>query len=498
MFSRKDFKKKARTSLKQNYWRAVIVAFLALLLINEGYQFVSLNMGDESAKAINNQITNFQVLDDILSGFNSYVESSNASKGVLAIFANSIASANSFLLGTLNGFNQIFFHERIAGGVIIFIGVIIGFLFWLFVSNSIEIGRNRFFIERVKHKNTPFDRLLYVFRTKKILHVTKIMFFKQLYLLLWSLTIVGAFIKHYSYLMIPYILAENPNISKKDAFKLSRQIMDGQKWNCFKMDLSFIGWKVLGLLTFNITNLLITEPYYQMTYAHIYMHFREKELKNNTSLAHYFTDKHLNEEGNIYPEHLTNRNIRKWLKIDYKRDYSIYSVILLFFTISMIGWCWEVAYGLFTTGNFINKGTMFGPWLPIYGTGGILILLFLSRYREKPVLVFLLTMLLCGVIEYVASVVLEMLYGLKWWDYSGFFLNIDGRVCLEGLILFGLGGAAVIYVLAPLLDNLYRKIPDKIKLILCLILIICFALDLGMSMVSPNTGEGITTIALLK
>ncbi len=496
MFRRKSFKKKARGSLKQNYWRAVIVAFLALLLINEGYQFVSFNIGDDSARAINNQITNFQIIDDILSSFNAYVESSNASKGVLAVFANSIASANSFLLGTLNGFNQMLFHDRIASGVIIFVGVVIGFLFWLFISNSIEVGRNRFFIERVKHKNTPFDRVLYVFRTKKILNVTKIMFFKQLYLLLWSLTIVGAFIKHYSYLMVPYILAENPNISKKDAFRLSRQIMYGQKWNCFKMDLSFIGWKILGILTFNITNLLITEPYYQMTYAHIYMQFRENEIKNNTGLVSLFTDKHLNEEGDVYPEHLTNRNIRKWLKIDYKRDYSIFNLVLLFFTFAMIGWCWEVAYGLFTTGDFINKGTMFGPWLPIYGTGGILLLLLLSKFREKPLIVFLLAMLICGVIEYAASVILEGLYGLKWWDYSGFFLNVDGRVCLEGLILFGLGGAGIIYVLAPLLDNLYNKIPHSVKMAIRIILIICFAIDLGISSVSPNYGKGITTVAM--
>lgn len=492
--NRHELKKKARASLKQNYWRAVIVAFLAILFINEGYQLVSFNIVNEES-AFSNRINNVQIASDVLNNFSSYVESASASKGVLAVFANSIASTNSFLLGTLNGINKIIFHEQIASGVIIFIGVILGFLFWLFVSNTIEVSRNRFFLERVKHKNTPIDRILYVFRTKKILHVTKVMFFRSFYLLMWSLTIIGGIIKHYSYLMIPYILAENPNISKKDAFNLSRKIMNGQKWQCFKMDVSFIGWKILGFLTFNISNWLITEPYYQMTYAHIYMQFREKEIKGKTNLSEFFIDKHLNEEVDVYPEYLTNRNIRKWLKIDDKRTYSIYHLILMFFTFALCGWLWEVLYGLFTTGEFINKGTMFGPWLPIYGLGGILLLIFLSKYKEKPLIVFLLAMLVCGIIEYVGSVALESLYGLKWWDYSGFFLNIEGRVCLEGLILFGLGGSAIIYVFAPLLDNLYKKIPYFLKMIICLSLITIFAIDLGLSMISPNTGDGITTIA---
>ena len=105
-------------------------------------------------------------------------------------------------------------------------------------------------------------------------------------------------------------------------------------------------------------------------------------------------------------------------------------------------------------------------------------------------------MLICGGIEYMASIILESLYNLKWWDYSGFFLNIDGRICLEGLILFGLGGAAVIYVLAPLLDNLYNKISHTVKMIICIILIGCFAIDLGFSVVTPNSGEGITTVSI--
>lgn len=495
MFVRKDLKKGARKNLKHNYWRAIIVAFIAFILINEGYNLVSFNINLEGT--VTNYINNFHIIDSVLSGFESYVDASGASKGILAIFANNIASANSFFVGVLNGLNQIFFHNQIASAIIIFTGIIVGFFFWLFISSTIEVGRNRFFIEKVNYKNTPIDKILFVIRVKKTLNVVKIMFFRQLYTLLWCLTIVGGIVKYYSYLMIPYILAENPGISKKEAFKLSKEMMDGQKWNCFKLDLSFLGWKILGLFTLNISNLLITKPYYQMTYGNLYLNLRKYALAHNPSLDHLFNDKRLTETGDIYPETVAKRNIRKWLKIDYDREYSVLSLVLIFFTIAIMGWFWEVALNLFRTGDFVNKGTLTGPWLPIYGAGGTIILVLLYKIKEKPLFVFILSLAIGGFIEYTVSCYLELVYHLKWWDYSGFFMNIDGRICLEVLILFGLGGCAVIYLIAPLLDNLYSKIPYLTKIVICTILITLFAMDFITSTIMPNMGDGITTVAMI-
>ena len=258
-----------------------------------------------------------------------------------------------------------------------------------------------------------------------------------------------------------------------------------------------MGWKILGLLTLNISNLLITEPYYQMTYGNLYLTLRENLLVNDESLSNLFNDKKLMETGDIYPEGLVKKNIRRWLKIDYNREYSVLSLVLIFFTIAIMGWCWEVALNLFRTGDFVNKGTLTGPWLPIYGVGGIAILILLYKIREKPLFVFLLSLMIGGFIEYFVSAYLEFVYHLKWWDYSGFFMNIDGRICLEVLILFGLGGCAVIYLIAPLLDNLYRKIPYLVKIVICTILITLFAMDFITSTIMPNAGEGITTIAMI-
>ena len=101
-------------------------------------------------------------------------------------------------------------------------------------------------------------------------------------------------------------------------------------------------------------------------------------------------------------------------------------------------------------------------------------------------------MVLCGVVEYVGGWALETLFHQKWWDYSGYFLNINGRVCAEGLFVFGVAGMAFIYVLAPLLDNLIRKANQKMLVPVEAVLLVIFIADLIYSCFVPNSGDGIT------
>ena len=96
-------------------------------------------------------------------------------------------------------------------------------------------------------------------------------------------------------------------------------------------------------------------------------------------------------------------------KIDCYKRYNIKNLILLFFTFSSIGWIWEVMIHIVEDGVFINRGVLFGPWLPIYGTG--IVLLFLKKYLDKPVIMFLIIMLLTSLVEYFTSWILEI-----YWD----------------------------------------------------------------------------------
>lgn len=202
-------------------------------------------------------------------------------------------------------------------------------------------------------------------------------------------------------------------------------------------------------------------------------------------------------EGKVYPERLfpiPETGKRQRLEtLRYMRRYSVWSVILLFFAFSFIGWVWEVSLHLITDGVFVNRGVLHGPWLPIYGTGGVMILAVLNKFREKPLVEFLLTIVLCGCVEYFTSWFLEITHnGQKWWDYSGYFLNLNGRICAEGLLVFGLGGMAIVYVAAPLLDDLIRKIPHRILIPVCITLLAVFGADEVYSNQHPNTGKGIT------
>ncbi len=173
-------------------------------------------------------------------------------------------------------------------------------------------------------------------------------------------------------------------------------------------------------------------------------------------------------------------------------NYTIISYILLFFTFSLLGFLWEVLFHFIETGDLVNKGILLGPVLPIYGSGGLIAIILLKKYHKRPILTFFLMMLIASIIEYGTSFYIEVTKGIRFWDYSGYFLNLNGRICLEGAIVFGLAGNLAIYILGPKLNEFYQKIPKKIAIILCAILITVFTIDLVHSHYYPNMGKGIT------
>ena len=177
---------------------------------------------------------------------------------------------------------------------------------------------------------------------------------------------------------------------------------------------------------------------------------------------------------------------------NYSRWYKITDYILFFFSFAFIGWIWEVCLVLVQTGKLVNRGVLLGPCLPIYGSGGVLILLLLRIFFNRPIVTFGMTTLLCTIVEYFTSWYLELTKGVRWWDYSNYFLNINGRVCLEGALVFGLGGCAVVYLVAPKLSKFFAKVSNKILIPICVLLVSIFVVDLIHSQNHPNTGEGIT------
>ena len=160
------------------------------------------------------------------------------------------------------------------------------------------------------------------------------------------------------------------------------------------------------------------------------------------------------------------------------------SLILLFFSYAFIGWCIEVTLKYFQFHRFINRGFLTGPWLPIYGSGAVLITIAVkgaAPLESSIGTTFVLSFLLCGLLEYLTSYVLEKRFHARWWDYSQKPMNLHGRVWIGNLILFGLGGVLIVNLINPLLERVSRHLSLPAQEVLALSLSAIFLADYVMS-----------------
>jgi len=151
--------------------------------------------------------------------------------------------------------------------------------------------------------------------------------------------------------------------------------------------------------------------------------------------------------------------------------------ILLFFIYAFIGWIGEVCLALVIEKKFINRGFLIGPYCPIYGVGCVLLTICLQSFIKYPILVFIMSLLLCSGLEYATSYIMEKLFKARWWDYSNYKFNINGRICLRYMLAFGILGTLIMYLVNPLVLALINKIPLTILLILISMLSIIFIID---------------------
>lgn len=146
-----------------------------------------------------------------------------------------------------------------------------------FLINPLTVGRNRYFMES-RQSATPFSTVTSIFRTP-YLNVVKVMLLTNLKIALGSLLIIPGIYWSYCYMQVGYLMAENPYLTTCRAMELSKQMMDGEKWNTFVLQLSFIGWYLLCSITFGI-GFIFLEPYVQATFAELYAALRAKALAN--------------------------------------------------------------------------------------------------------------------------------------------------------------------------------------------------------------------------
>ncbi|MEG2322031.1 MAG: putative ABC transporter permease [Bacilli bacterium] len=160
---------------------------------------------------------------------------------------------------------------------------------------------------------------------------------------------------------------------------------------------------------------------------------------------------------------------------------NVFQYFLLFIVYAFFGWFLEVLNALIRQKKFINRGFLIGPYCPIYGVGGVLITLVLTRYHHDPIALFIMALVMCAVLEYLTSYLMEKIFKARWWDYSSKKFNINGRICLETMIVFGLGGCFTIYVANPLVIPIITSFNPIITNIVAITLLILFLFDLIVS-----------------
>ncbi|MGN0142627.1 MAG: DUF975 family protein [Roseburia sp.] len=263
MWTRKELKQKAKARISLNYWRCVLVALL--LCVIAGGTGASSAFSGSGSDGANYVAESWQ--DELVNGDHIRFEKE---MGVVDEIRD-IVNAEFFDDNELTNFD-VAVIIGVAAVIFLVVALIVGailLLLQVFLFNPLLTGCKRFFTRNLSD-TAQVKEICFNF-DNNYMNGVKIMFFKGLYTFLWSLLfIIPGIIKAYEYQMVPYILAENPDITKEAAFSMSKRMMDGNKWKAFVLDLSFLGWEILSGMTLGILGIFYVNPYRNQTEAALY------------------------------------------------------------------------------------------------------------------------------------------------------------------------------------------------------------------------------------
>ncbi len=237
MWTREQLKNNAKINIKRNYWSCVAVAFIMSVVEGIG------------------------AAGGVRSGSQS------------AMTDNSYSSYEGYDMGSMSGTFTAVVSVLVVIGLIL---VVFGLLLNIFVGNVLRIGANKFFV-RNRTEMTRVGDIFDGFRSGHYGNIVLTMFLKDLYVTLWTLLfIIPGIIKELEYMMVPYIIAENPGMDQKEAFAISKRMMDGEKMDAFVLQLSFIGWYLLAAITCGLAGIFYVNPYMEATMAELYAYNKGK------------------------------------------------------------------------------------------------------------------------------------------------------------------------------------------------------------------------------
>ena len=261
MWTRKSLKQKAKESLKRNYWKAVLVSMLLIILgdgLNPATAFGGNNTSDSSSHEIREYV--YEAGTDTIS------------RSVTAAVASELEQLDPVVFAAVSVVMVVF--------IIIVITIVL--LIETLLINPLIVGAQRFMLKCVDGHGNIAD-VGYTF-DHSYLNCVKTMFFREMYIFLWALLfIIPGIYKKYQYYMVEYILAENPGLPYNEVLNLSKEMMEGHKWNTFILDLSFILWHMLGMLTCGLLEIFYVQPYVKLTRASLY--YAVCNMNNDNSYA---------------------------------------------------------------------------------------------------------------------------------------------------------------------------------------------------------------------
>ena len=282
MWTRAELKSKAKFSFKRNYWKSVLISLILALLVGGG------SSGSSISSAVSNNLigsSDSSVTDDYSNDDSSLYEGNdfyddtydgNVEDDIDDLKSMADNTAGMMAIG-------IFLIVFIIVFVVLMAVVI---LLDVFIFNPLEVGCKKYYLRNL-NEPAQVGNIGYAF-DNNYKNITKTMFFRDLFTVLWTLLfIIPGIVKSYEYQMIPYLLADNPQMTKEQAFEESKHMMQGQKWKAFVLDLSFIGWNILSALTLGILGIFYVQPYMDATHAALYEALRYGMPYNNAQYGFY-------------------------------------------------------------------------------------------------------------------------------------------------------------------------------------------------------------------
>lgn len=235
MWTRSELKQRGKTSFKRNYWKCVLVSLIMLLLF--GGATSTSGAGDST--------------DDIMVELQNQAEANNIEFGLLLVA----------VLGMVG------------------VSIMIVAVWKIFLIDPIRVGINRFFLINTGQQAT-LEELAYPFRKGHYLKTVGTLFLESLFIALWTcLLIIPGIIKMYEYRMVDYILADEPELGVIECLRRSKDMMRGQKWKAFVLDVSFWGWTILSSVTCGLAGIFFVNPYINATEAELYLVLRNNYKK---------------------------------------------------------------------------------------------------------------------------------------------------------------------------------------------------------------------------